>query len=102
MLCLLFMMRRQIVAYLLATLVSVVFISANPVLGAVAENSDLVKLVSQYNDPHMTVKDLAFFLATHNYDAIPKESYVEVAIEGTIYKAVPNSTTGLADLAIMD
>jgi hypothetical protein len=48
----------------------------------------------------MTVEDLAFFLATHNYNATPKEGYVQVIVDGTIYKAVPNSTTGLAELTI--
>jgi hypothetical protein len=50
----------------------------------------------------MTVEDLAFFLATHNYNATPKEGYVQVIVEGTTYRAVPNSTTGLAELTIMN
>jgi len=50
----------------------------------------------------MTVEDLAFFLATHNFNATPKDGYVQVIVDGTIYKAVPNSTTGLAELATMD
>jgi hypothetical protein len=77
------------------------FVSANPAFGAVAENHDLTELISQYHDTHMTVEDLAFFLATHNYNATPKEGYVQVAINGTIYKAVPNSATGLAELSII-
>ena len=44
-------------------------------------------------------KDLAFFLMTHNFDAYPKEYYVEVHIEDTIYKLVPNGNQpGLASL----
>jgi hypothetical protein len=50
----------------------------------------------------MTVDDLAFFLATHNYNATPEESYVQVIVDATIYKAVPNSATGLAELTIMN
>ena len=92
------MMMRQIATYLLAALTCIVFVSANPV----AENSDLAKLISLYHDTHMTVNDLAFFLVTHNYNATPKESYVQITIGGTIYKAVPNSTTGLAKLSIMN
>ena len=96
------MMMRQIATYLIAALTFIVFVSANLAFGTVAENSDLTKLISQYHDTHMTVNDLAFFLATHNYDAIPKEGYVQLTIDGTIYRAVPNSTTGLAELSIMN
>ena len=93
------MMMRQIVSYLIAALTCTVFVSAYPAFGAVAENNDLTKVISQYQDTHMTVEDLAFFLATHNYNATPKDGYVQVIIDGTIYRAVPNSTTGLAELS---
>lgn len=95
------MMMRQIVSYLMTALTFTLFVSANPAFGAVAENHDLTELISQYHDTHMTVEDLAFFLATHNYNATPKEGYVQVAINSTIYKAVPNSATGLAELSII-
>jgi len=95
-------MMRQIVSYLLAALTCIVFVSANPAFGTIAENSDLTKLISQYHDTHMTVEDLAFFLATHNYNATPKDGYVQVTIGDTNYKAVPNSATGLADLSIVN
>jgi hypothetical protein len=50
----------------------------------------------------MTPDDLAFFLATHNFDARPKDSYVEVRINDTIYKVIPNGfESGLADLTII-
>jgi hypothetical protein len=68
----------------------------------VAENNDLTKVISQYQDAHMTVEDLAFFLATHNYNATPKNGYAQVTIDGTIYKAVPNNATGIAELTIMN
>ena len=95
-------MMRQIVSYLIAALTCTLFVTASPAFGAVAENRDLTELISQYQDTHMTVEDLAFFLATHNYNATPKEGYVQVTIGGTVYKAVPNSTTGLAELTIMN
>ena len=96
------MMMRQIVSYLIAALTCIVVVSANPAFGAVAENRDLKELISHYHDTHMTVIDLAFFLATHNYNATPKEGYVQVIVECTTYRAVPNSTTGLAELTIMN
>ena len=96
------MMMRQIVSFLIVALICTVFVSANPAFGAVAENHDLIDLISQYQDTHMTVDDLAFFLATHNFDATPKDSYVKVIVDGIIYRAVPNSTIGLAELTIMN
>ena len=95
------MMMRQIVSYLMSALTFALFVSADPSFGVVAEDRGLTEIVSHYYDTHMTVEDLAFFLATHNYNATPKESYVQVAINGTIYKAVPNSATGLAELSIV-
>jgi hypothetical protein len=51
----------------------------------------------------MTVNDLAFFLATHNFDAIPKEGYVQVKINGSVYKVMPNGTNpGLADILVVN
>ncbi len=83
------MMTRQIVPYLLIALVFAAFVPASCASG-VAESKDLEKLISQSYDCRMTSNDLAFFLATHNYDAAPKDGYVQVNIEGTIYKAVLN------------
>jgi len=77
-------------------------VSANSAFGAVPDNSNLAKLISQYNDNHMTVNDLAFFLTTHNFDATPKDGYVQVKIGSAIYRAVPNGSTGLADLSIIN
>jgi hypothetical protein len=101
------MMMRQIESYLIAALliaalVGIIFISLHPALGAVAGNQNLKEGISQYQDTHMTVDDLAFFLATHNYNATPKDGYVQVIVDGTIYRAVPNSTTGLAEISIIN
>ncbi|MGD0950991.1 MAG: hypothetical protein ABR985_01105 [Methanotrichaceae archaeon] len=96
------MMMRLIVSYLIAAITWVIFVSANPAFGAVAENQNLKVAISQYQDTHMTVIDLAFFLATHNYNAIPKDGYVQITIDGTVYRAVPNSETGLAELSLMN
>ena len=96
------MMMRQIVSYLIAALTCIVVVSANPAFGAVTENRDLKELISQYHDTHMTVIDLAFLLATHNYNATPKDGYVQITIDDTIFKAVPNSATGLAEISIIN
>jgi hypothetical protein len=69
----------------------------------VAGSTELSKLISQSEDTNMTPNDLAFFLATHNYDATPKNGYVQVKIDSTIYKIVPNgSQPRLADLSVIN
>jgi hypothetical protein len=94
------MMMRQIAPSLIVALVCVAFAPASSASGAVA-STELSKLISQNEDAHMTAEDLAFFLATHNYDATPKDGFVQVKIDGTIYKVVPNGANpGLADLTI--
>ena len=96
------MMMRQIVPSLLAFLVFIAFAPASYASG-VADCKEMTKLISQSGDARMTPNDLAFFLATHNYDATPKDGYVQVKIDGTIYKVVPNGANpGLADLSIVN
>ncbi|HII07200.1 MAG TPA: hypothetical protein HA349_07795 [Methanotrichaceae archaeon] len=56
-----------------------------------AEVNDLWLLISSYEDIGMTVLDLAFFLATHGYDATPERSYVTVEFsDGTMAYLTPN------------
>ena len=65
---------------------------------ATADNSALMELISRNEDPRMDVKDLAFFLVTHDFDAVPKRDHVEVNIDDTVYKLVPNGQyPGLAN-----
>ncbi len=51
---------------------------------------NLKELISSIEDVWMSVQDLAFFLATHNYDAVPEDGYVEIHIDNTVLKLVPN------------
>jgi hypothetical protein len=96
------MMMRQIVPSLLASLVFIAFAPASYASG-VAESTELSKLISQSEDTHITTNDLAFFLATHNYDSTPKDGYVQVKTDGIIYKVVPNGAhPGLADLSTIN
>jgi hypothetical protein len=68
---------------------------------AAADNSALMKLISDNEDPRMGVKDLAFFLVTHDFDAVPKKDYVEVQIDDTLYVLVPNGQlSGLANVTV--
>ena len=63
--------------------------------------SDLKRLISVNEDTRMNSQDLAFFLATHNYSAVPKDGYVKVDLDGEICKLVPNGDKpGLCDIAL--
>jgi hypothetical protein len=63
--------------------------------------SDLKKLISGYDDTRMNSMDLAFFLTTHNYNAAPRDGYVELNLNGTIYKLIPNrDKPGLCDIIV--
>jgi hypothetical protein len=81
---------RQIVWYLIAAIVCALSASTGYASGT-ADNTGLLKLISRNEDPHMTLNDLAFFLASHNFDATPKDDYVEVKLDGLVYKAVPTA-----------
>jgi len=64
-----------------------------------AEENDLWLLVSSYEDVGITVQDLAFFLATHGYDARPEKSYVTVILSsGEVYLTPNGASPRLADL----
>jgi predicted transcriptional regulator len=61
--------------------------------------SDLENLISSNEDALMNSRDLAFFLVTHNFNAVPKDGYVELDLNGTIYTLIPNSEKpGLCDI----
>jgi hypothetical protein len=52
--------------------------------------NELEERLSSFDDPKITVQDLAFFLVTHNFNAKPMGDYVELNLNGTIYKLIPN------------
>lgn len=74
------MMMRQIVPSLIVALVCVAFTPASYASSAV-EYTELSELISQNEEVHMTAEDLAFFLAMHNFDATPKEGFVQVKMD---------------------
>ena len=58
-----------------------------------------MKLIANNEDTRMDSQDLAFFLATHNYNAMPRDGYVELNLNGKICKLVPNGDkSGLCDI----
>jgi hypothetical protein len=70
---------------------------------ASASSSDISELkgfISSFDDPKITVQDLAFYLVTHNYDAAPRDGYVELKLDGESYRLVPNGNApGLCDIS---
>jgi hypothetical protein len=63
--------------------------------------SSLKNLLTSFDDPGMNSRDLAFFLVTHNYDAVPVGSHVEVNLEGNVYWLFPNGEyPGLCDIKL--
>jgi hypothetical protein len=62
-----------------------------PATSVCAEENDLWLLISSYEDIGITVQDLAFFLATHGFDATPERSYVTVRFsDGSEAYLTPN------------
>jgi hypothetical protein len=82
-------------------IVSIVIMLALPTVSASYDSlSDLESSISGFDDPRMDSEDLAFYLATHNFDATPKGGYVEVDLSGNVYKLTPNgSAPGLCSIA---
>jgi hypothetical protein len=87
--------------WLIIIAVLLVPLSVAPISSAVADKSELIKLITENEDPLINVNDLAFLLVTHDFDAIPKKGFVEVRINKTVYKLVPNGPhPGLANKTI--
>jgi len=91
------MAKKEICALCLLALIIVL---AMPAAGASSDNlSDLKSSISAFDDPRIDADDLAFYLAIHGFNATPKDSYVEVNLDGKIYKFTPNgSAPGLCDM----
>jgi hypothetical protein len=73
---------------------------AMPASASSSNLSDLKTQISSFDDSRMNAQDLAFYLASHGFDAKPTGGYVEVDLGGKICKLTPNgSAPGLADVA---
>jgi hypothetical protein len=79
----------------------IVAISLNVATAQGEDISDLKRLISSYEDTRINSQDLAFFLATHNYRAIPEDDHVEVDLNGLTCKLVPNGNKpGICDIEL--
>jgi hypothetical protein len=62
---------------------------------------DLKELTSSFDDPQMNSYDLAFYLATHGFNAVPDSGHVELSQSGSIYILTPNGEKpGLCDIEL--
>ena len=92
---------KEIHLYLVVIFVLLAFLSIAPISTGVADKSELMKLITENEDPLINVNDLAFLLVTHNFDAVPKKDFVEVRLDKTVFKLVPNGPyPGLANVTI--
>jgi len=88
--------------YLVVIFVFLISLYFSPLSSAVTDKSGLMTLISETEDSYLSVNDLAFILATHDFDATPKGDYVEVRLNDVVLKLVPNgSHPGLANVTIM-
>jgi hydrogenase/urease accessory protein HupE len=83
------------------SLLSITIMLALPAVSASSDSfSDLKSSISGFDDPLMGTEDLAFYLASHGFDATPKGGFVEVDLGGHVYRLIPNgSAPGLASIA---
>jgi hypothetical protein len=92
---------KEIHLYLVVIFVLLAFLSIAPISTGIADKSELMKLITENEDPHINVNDLAFLLVTHNFDAVPKKNFVEVRLNKTVFKLVPNGPyPGMANVTI--
>ena len=92
-------MKRPSTVCPMAIIICVALAFAIPASGASNDYSTLMKLILDNEDGHMNAMDLAFLLATHNFDATPEAGYVIVKLDGVIYSLKPNGEKpGLADV----
>ena len=80
-------------------IVCIIMVSLNTDSALGGDTSDLERLIATNEDTRMDSQDLAFFLATHNYNALPRDGYVELNLNGYTRKLVPNGDEpGLCDI----
>ena len=84
---------RSMTKYLAVIVLACTMTGILSAITASAESDDiysLKNLVTSFEDRLINSPDLAFFLATHNYDVVPKGDHVDLFLNGKVYKLVPN------------
>lgn len=77
-----------------------IYLLSSLAVSQAAQDNDLWLLLSSYEDVGITVKDLAFFLATHGFSAQPEASYVVVKLDDDkeVYVTPNGAAPRLGDL----
>jgi hypothetical protein len=86
-------MMRSTTKYLAMIVLACTITAILSTVTASAESDDLYSLknlVTSFEDRLINSTDLAFFLATHNYDAVPRGDHVDLKLNGKVYRLVPN------------
>ena len=95
--------KRMYETYLMVAIICVIIASMSYPSAASEDYTNLMKLVTDNEDARINAQDLAFLLATHGFDAVPKDNYVIVKLDKVTYKMTPNGVKpGLADILILD
>jgi hypothetical protein len=85
----------------MAVCIIAVSLNSGMAFGEIENISSLKNLLSSFDDEGINSRDLAFFLVTHNYDATPVGSHVEVKLNGVVYSLIPNGDRpGLCDMKL--
>jgi hypothetical protein len=84
------MMMRQTAIYLIAAAICIMFAMMSPVSGTSTEKASLNQLIEENRNINMDAEEMAFFLATHGYDATPKGNCVIVNVDGETCQVLPN------------
>jgi hypothetical protein len=96
-------MARVINSKIWVRLIIPIFILTGLLHTALASGNDISELresLFSFEDSKITVQDLAFYLVTHNYDAVLGDGYVELQLDGEIYRLVPNGNApGVCDIS---
>ena len=97
------LVKRMNAAYLIAAIIGIVIASMSYSSAASDDYTDLMKLITDSEDVRIDAQDLAFLLATHGFDVVPKYGYIIVKLDDVIYKMTPNGVEpGLANILIED
>ena len=97
------LVKRMNAEYLIAAIIGIVIASMIYPSTASDEYTDLMKLITDREDVRINAQDLAFLLATHGFDAAPKDGYAIVKLDNAVYNMTPNGAEpGLADILIED
>jgi hypothetical protein len=86
-------MMRSLTQYLAMIVLVCTMAVVLSTITASAESDDLYSLrnlITSFEDSLINSPDLAFFLATHNYDAVPRDNHVDLNLNGKVYQLFPN------------